>query len=294
MPKFSVILPVYSELEPKQSGASGMTHFRGRSVQRAIKSVVAQQYPDWELIIVDDGCVDEITPKILDAFADMDKRIIVYHKENENRAIARNYGMDRATGEWIAWLDSDDEYSTHYLRELDQATRDFPEYKIFNFRSMYHYPDHQSRVTDLFQPKIKGKGHEWFRSGHITCGAFIFKRELWASNKKYRIPDEASPFAFAAESRFPYKLTREEDEWKYDNTENPEGMFQDGVFRQGSSLGNPWGEDFIAVYLLTRDNYMKPLNVILYIIYPRGQEDTFYEYYGEVFDVNVTSNRKGG
>ena len=60
-PKFSIIIPVYSELEPKQAGASGQTHYRARTVQRAIKSVMAQQFPDWELIIVDDGCVDEIT-----------------------------------------------------------------------------------------------------------------------------------------------------------------------------------------------------------------------------------------
>jgi glycosyltransferase involved in cell wall biosynthesis len=292
MPKFSIILPVYSELEPVQSGASGMTHFRGKSVQRAIKSVMAQQFTDWELIIVDDGCVDGVTPRILDAFADMDKRIKVIHKQNENRAIARNTGMDAAVGEWICWLDSDDEYSTHYLRELDQAIKEFPEYKIFNFRSMYHYPDHHTLITSLFEPAIEETGHEWFRAGHLTCGSFIFNRELWNSDKKYRIPDEASPFSFASESKFPYKLTREEDQWKYDNTENPEGMFQDGVFRQGSSLGNPWGDDFIQAYLLTRDNIMKPLDVILYVIYPRGQEDTFYEHYGEVFD--VTSDRESG
>lgn len=286
MPKFSVILPVYSELEPKQSGASGHTHFRARTVQRAIKSVRNQQFRDWELIIIDDGCVDGITPSILDSFAGHDDRIKVIHTENGNRAIARNKGMDAAEGEWICWLDSDDEYSTHYLRELDKATQDFPEYSIFNFRSMLYYPDHHTVVTSLFEPKVKGKGHEWFRSGHLTCGSFIFKRDLWKSNKKHRIPDEASPFTFASESKFPYKLTREEDEWKYDNTENPEGLFQDGIFRQGSSLGNPWGDDFLQFYLLTRDNHSKPLDVILYIIYPRTSEDTYTDF-GEVFDVGA-------
>lgn len=285
-PKFSIVIPVYSELEPVQSGASGHTHFRGKTVQRAIKSVMAQQFKDWELIIVDDGCVDNITPRVLDAFADTDKRIKVIHKQNENRAIARNTGMDAATGEWICWLDSDDEYSTHYLRELNQATIDFPEYKVFNFRSLLHYPDHHSSVTSLFEPDLKGKGHEWFRSGHLTCGSFIFKRELWVSNKKYRMPDEASPFHFAATSKFPYKLTREEDEWRYDNTENPDTMFQDGVFRQGSSLGNPWGDDFLQFYLLTRDNYSKPLDVILYVVYPRTTEDNQIDF-GEVFDTGV-------
>lgn len=285
MPRFSVVIPVYSELEPVQSGASGMRHYRGKTVQRAIKSIMAQQFTDWELIVVDDGCVDGMTPKILDAFADMDKRIKIIHKPtSENRAIARNTGMDAATGEWICWLDSDDEYSTHYLRELDKAIKDFPEYSIFNFGSMIHFPDHHTVLRGVYEPKIEGKGHEWFRSGHIACGSFIFKRELWKSKKKYRIPDEASPFAFASESKFPWKLTREDDEWKYDNTENPEGLFQDGVFRQGSSLGNPWGDDFLQFYNITRDNHSKPLDVYLYIIYPRGQEDEAYTQFGEVFD----------
>lgn len=87
MPKFSVILPVYSELEPLQSGASGQRHFRGKTVQRAIKSVMNQQFPDWELIIVDDGCVDGATPKVLDMFAKMDDRITVYHKTNRSESV---------------------------------------------------------------------------------------------------------------------------------------------------------------------------------------------------------------
>lgn len=288
MSRFSVILPCYSELEPHQQGASGHTHFRGKTVQRAIKSIRNQQFPDWELIIVDDGCIDGITPEILDKFAEHDDRIKVIHKTNENRAIARNAGMDTATGEWICWIDSDDEYSTHYLRELDQATRDFPEYQIFNFASLLYWPDHKSEIRQAFKPELNktGTGHEWFRSGHIGCGSFIFKRELWASSKKYRIPDEASPFHFAAASKFPYKLTREEDEWKYDNTENPDTMFQDGVFRQGSSLGNPWGDDFLQFYLLTRDHISKSLDVALYIQYPRTSEDD-QKYFGELFETGV-------
>ena len=290
MPRFSVVIPCYSELEPIQGGASGQRHYRGKSVQRAIKSVIAQQYPDWELIVVDDGCVDGITPAILDKFAESDERIRVLHTDNGNRAIARNKGMEAATGEWICWLDSDDEYSTHYLREIDQAIKDFPEYQIFNFGSILHYADHHTVIRPTFYPKEEGDGHEWFRAGHIGAGSFVFRRDLWADNQdKYRIPDEASPFAFAAASKFPYCLTREEDEWKYDNTENPDTMFDDGVFRQGSSLGNPWGDDMLQFYLLTRDNHSKPLDVLLYIQYPRTTEDDVYEHYGEVYETEDKS-----
>lgn len=286
-PLFSVILPVYSELEATQGGASSQRHFRGKTVQRAIKSILNQQLKDWELIIVDDGCIDDITPRILDAFADTSDKITVIHKENENRAVARNVGMDKATGDWICWLDSDDEYSSHYLRELKKAIEDFPGYNIFNFASLVYWADHHSDVRPAFKPETEGLGHVWFRSGHIGCGSFVFKKELWARDKKYRIPDEPNPFQFAADSKFEYRLTKEEDEWKYDNTENPETMFQDGVKRQGSSLGNPWGDDFLQFYLLTRDNLSKPLDVALYIQYPRTSEDDVYTEFGEIFDTGV-------
>ncbi len=280
MPKFSVVIPVYSAYDGEDKPAE-QRHYRAKQVQRAIKSVISQQYPDWELIIVDDGCTDE-TPGILDKFAASDKRIKVIHKENENRAIARNAGMDAATGEWLCWLDSDDEYSTHYLRELNQATIDFPEYKIFNFGSIIHFPDHQTGLRSVYAPSIEGNGHEWFRSGHIGCGSFVFKRDLWASDKKYRIPDVVNCYQFAADSKFDLRLDPIADEFNYKNAENPDSAFADGVYRHGLSIGNPWGDDFLQFYLLTRDNHSKPLDVLLYIQYPRAHEE-IYEHFGEIY-----------
>lgn len=286
-PKFSIILPVYSELSPVQSGASGMTHFRGKTVQRAIKSVMNQQCKDWELIIIEDGCVDDVTPRVLDAFADMDPRITVYHKANENRAIAYNYGMDRAQGEWICWLDSDDEYMTTYLRTLDKAIKEFPEYDVFNFGCLYHYADFNSTVRGPFTPAIEAEGHEWFRSGGIVNGCFVFRRDTWASNpEKYRIPDEVNPFQFAAKSKFPMKFDAEKDEFFWKNCPDPETCFQDGEYRQGVSLGNPWGQDFLQFYNLTRDHHSKSLDSILYIVYPRTSEDDYTDF-GEVFETGV-------
>lgn len=281
-PKFSVIVPVYSELEPLQPGSQSR-HYRTKSVQRAIKSIIAQQFPDWELIIVDDGCADGITPEVLDKFAAADSRIKVIHQANQGRCIARNVGMDAATGEWLCWLDSDDEWVTHYLRELHQATLDFPEYKVFNFGSLLFWPDHHSTIRSVFAPTEEGEGHEWFPSGHIGAGSFIFRRELWASDPKYRIPDEESPYEFAAKSKIPLRLSPEADLFKYENTENPDTAMQDGVFRQGTSLGNPVGDDYCQFYYLTRDNLSKPLDVLLYIQYPRAHEEV-YEHFGEIYE----------
>lgn len=277
--KFSIVLPVYSEREPNQEGSAGHRHFRGETVQRAIVSVLTQQYPDWELVIVEDGCVDGVTPTILDKFAEgSNDKIRVLHTDNGNRAIARNRGMDAAQGDWICWLDSDDEYSSHYLRELDQAIKDFPEYKVFNFGSIIHWPDHKTTIRQVFRPVEEGEGHEWFRSGNIGCGSFVFNRTLWADNKKYRIPDEQNPYQFAATSKFDMRFSADTPD-----IEQPAGAFADGKYRHGLSLGNPWGDDFLQFYLLTRDNKSKPLDSLLYVQYPRAHED-IYEYFGAVYD----------
>lgn len=280
-PRFSVVIPVYSERTPLQA-PSEQRHFRAKQVQRAIKSIINQQFPNWELILVDDGCVDDVTPAILDKFAKSDKRIKVIHKVNENRAIARNAGMKAATGEWLCWLDCDDEYSTHYFRELDQAIKEFPEYKIFNFGSLIYWPDHHSTTRPVYTPQVEGDGMEWFRAGHIGAGSFIFRRDLWASDDKYHIPDVVNPYQFAADSKFDMKLDPELDTFQYENTENPEGAFTDGVYRHGLSLGNPWGDDHLQFYRLTRDNLSKPLDVLLYIQYPRAHEER-YEDFGEIY-----------
>ncbi len=278
-PKFSIIIPVYSARDEGVRDVE-MRHYRAKQVQRAIKSIINQQFPDWELILVNDGCTDE-TPKILEKFVASDERIKLINQENLNRAFARNRGMTEAKGEWICWMDSDDEYSTHYLRELDQAIKDFPEYKIFNFGSIIHFPDHETAIRSVFAPAEEGDGHEYFRSGHIGCGSFIFRRDLWASDpSKYRIPDEVNPYQFAATSRFDMRFTEDEP-----YVENPLGAFTDGVYRHGLSLGNPWGDDFLQFFLLTRDNKSKPLDVLLYIQYPRAHEDR-YDHFGEIYDAD--------
>ena len=80
------------------------TYNRGWTIGEAVDSVLAQDYRDFELIVVDDGSTDN-TPEILDAYRGTIK---VFRQENQGVSAARNRGIDEASGGFIAFLDSDD------------------------------------------------------------------------------------------------------------------------------------------------------------------------------------------
>ena len=96
MPKVSVILPTFN---------------RADTILRAIESARAQSLQDWELIVVDDGSTDG-TADILDG---LDSRLVLIRQENRGFTVARNTGIRAARGEYIAFLDSDDEFLPHHL-----------------------------------------------------------------------------------------------------------------------------------------------------------------------------------
>ena len=74
---------------------------------RCIESILGQTYSDLEVILVDDGSTDD-SGKICDEYARRDPRITVIHKENGGLSSARNAGLDRCTGSFVTFVDSDD------------------------------------------------------------------------------------------------------------------------------------------------------------------------------------------
>jgi glycosyltransferase involved in cell wall biosynthesis len=88
------------------------TYNRADTIKRAIDSVMAQTFQDWELLIVNDGSTDA-TEDVLQAASD--PRIKVFRQANRGFTEARNAGIRMAHGEYLAFLDSDDEYLPHHL-----------------------------------------------------------------------------------------------------------------------------------------------------------------------------------
>ena len=98
-PKISVIVPVYNV---------------EKYLRQCLDSILAQTFTDFELLLIDDGSPDT-SGTICDEYAALDSRVRVFHKENGGVSSARNLGLDNAQGEWITFVDADDEIKECFL-----------------------------------------------------------------------------------------------------------------------------------------------------------------------------------
>ena len=88
-----------------------------RFLPRCLESVLEQSFSDYELLLIDDGSTDG-SFDICDSYAEKDSRIRVFHQENGGVCSARNLGLKHAKGEWIYFIDSDDEVLPGGLQTL--------------------------------------------------------------------------------------------------------------------------------------------------------------------------------
>lgn len=103
-PFLSVIVPVYNT---------------EKYLSTCVDSVLAQDFTDFELILIDDGSSDT-SPEICDSYKLKDSRVRVFHMLNSGVGRARNIGIDMAKGQWVTFIDSDDFISSSFLGGLIQ------------------------------------------------------------------------------------------------------------------------------------------------------------------------------
>jgi glycosyltransferase involved in cell wall biosynthesis len=108
-PTFSIILPTYN---------------RAYILWKAVQSVLAQRFRDWELIIVDDGSTD-CTQRLIEEFRDT--RVATRKTPNGGPSAARNTGLSLAKGEYIAYLDSDNTWHVDFLERMLASIERSPE-----------------------------------------------------------------------------------------------------------------------------------------------------------------------
>ncbi len=106
--------PLFSVITPMWKGAS--------LVSATIESVLAQSFPDWEMIVVDDCSPDEgAGARVVEQYASQDSRIhLIRATVNRGSSGARNQAMEAANGRYLAFLDSDDLWHSSYLETMKQ------------------------------------------------------------------------------------------------------------------------------------------------------------------------------
>ena len=106
--KFSIIVPVWNT---------------EKYLRKCLTSILNQTYENYEVIIINDGSPDN-SNQIIDEFVKNDNRFIDYSKENTGLSDTRNFGVKKATGDYLLFLDSDDYYNSELLEKLNKCSKD--------------------------------------------------------------------------------------------------------------------------------------------------------------------------
>lgn len=137
--KVSVIIPVYNT---------------GEKLRRCLDSIIAQEYSDFECIVVDDGSTD-VSVAIIDEYAAKDVRFKAVHKINGGVSSARNYGLEIANGDWIVFVDSDDYLLPDHISSMMAAVSDDVDLVMTGFRFL-----HPDKTTEHGYNKARRIGKE--------------------------------------------------------------------------------------------------------------------------------------
>lgn len=144
---------------------------------QAVESILRQTFGDFELLIVDDGSTDG-TADIVAAFTD--PRIRYLRKPNGGAASARNFGLDHAAGEFIAFLDADDAWPEEFLAAMLAAIERARDCRGAYAPLVNVHPDGRRRVPRRFRHAASGQV-TWplFRHGFIFLVAMVVRREAF-------------------------------------------------------------------------------------------------------------------
>lgn len=184
MPKVSIIVPLYNV---------------ERYLDRCMQSLLGQTLKDIEIIMVDDGSPDNC-PKMCDEYAKIDNRVKVVHKANAGLGYARNSGLDVATGEYVAFVDSDDYVdSDAYQTMYDEAVKVNADYvccgykRIKNGKCVWEYngiPHNKNQIIGendclkvLGGMLCENKSQGLFRHYDFAVWHGIYRLSLIATNK---------------------------------------------------------------------------------------------------------------
>ena len=150
---FSVIIPVYN---------------RSHLLDKTINTVLAQTFPHFEIIIVDDGSTENIK-EVIDIGFTNEEKIKYFYKQNEERGAARNFGLQQAKGDYAIFFDSDDLMRSNYLETLNKIIVEYPGVKML--ATKYNY-DNNGKIESNSSLQNLPEGwydHSLFLKGNILA-----------------------------------------------------------------------------------------------------------------------------
>jgi teichuronic acid biosynthesis glycosyltransferase TuaG len=164
MPKVSIIIPTYNA---------------EKFLNRTIESVTNQTYKDWELIIVDDGSKDK-TPEIIKDWERKDQRIegVLLDKNSGGPAHPRNIGIQNSHGEYIAFLDHDDEWLPEKLERQINFLESHQEYAFCYTADKIVYSDGQEKIK-RYSNNIDLSSAELAGIGISVPSSYIYRKKVF-------------------------------------------------------------------------------------------------------------------
>lgn len=174
MPKLSVIVPVFNVED---------------YIEDCVKSILSQSFSDFELLLIDDGSTDK-SRNICENLAKHDCRIKFFHQSNSGVSSARNLGLEKATGDRISFIDSDDVIEKDMYSKMLESDGDLiicGVREINHSSSIVHLYDLPSEVLFKGEDEIKNLIRSDFEYKNILnspCNK-IYKRNIISCNKLY-------------------------------------------------------------------------------------------------------------
>ena len=170
-PLISIVMPAYNA---------------GKYIEQAIESVIGQTYKNWELIVLDDGSVDD-TKEIIQQKVQCDKRIFLYENEsNMGVSATRNRGIEVAKGDWVAFLDSDDAWEKEKLEKQVSFLENHEDAKIIFTASAYINEENKRSDYILHVPTTVGF-KELLKQNVISCSSVLVRKKYL---QKYAMPGD--------------------------------------------------------------------------------------------------------
>ncbi len=146
-------------------------------LKECLQSVLSQDYTDLQIILVNDGSTDD-SLSIADSFARDDSRIMLLSQNNRGQAAARNRALEKATGEWIAFVDADDKLQPGYFSNLISHINNLPDCDIIQLGYRHLYKN-----DNLSEPQFPK--HNYL---YTTPWSHFYKRS-YLKNHNIRFPE---------------------------------------------------------------------------------------------------------